>query len=94
MQRNANNWRKSRTHFIFISYLQPILLWTGTTLICRTLDPLVLTSEASQVVRQRLLNFAKSLSTVLAFANEQYRSCVAGHCENTTLGGDPRTPLP
>ncbi|KAK8968125.1 hypothetical protein KSP40_PGU008366 [Platanthera guangdongensis] len=65
MQRNANNWRKSRTHFIFISYLQLFFLWTGTTLICRMLEPLVLTSEASQVVKQRLLNFAKSLSTVL-----------------------------
>lgn len=66
--KNDNNWKKSRTHFIFTSYLQPILLWTGATLICRTLDPLVLTSEASQVVKQRLLNFAKSLSTVLVSA--------------------------
>lgn len=65
---NDNNWKKSRTHFIFTSYLQPIFLWTGATLICRALDPVVLTTEASQVVKLRLLSFVKSLSTVLAFA--------------------------
>ncbi|KAH0463962.1 hypothetical protein IEQ34_006748 [Dendrobium chrysotoxum] len=32
---NDNNWKKSRTHFVLTSYLQPILLWTGATLICR-----------------------------------------------------------
>ncbi|XP_020677054.1 mechanosensitive ion channel protein 2, chloroplastic [Dendrobium catenatum] len=66
--RNDNNWKKSRTHFVLTSYLQPILLWTGATLICRALDPIILTSEASQAVKQRLLSFVKSLSTVLAFA--------------------------
>ncbi|KAJ6808390.1 mechanosensitive ion channel protein 2, chloroplastic-like [Iris pallida] len=66
--RNDNNWKKSRTHYVFTSYLQPMLLWTGATLICRALDPVVLPSEASQVVKQRLLNFIRSLSTVLAFA--------------------------
>lgn len=34
----------------------------------RALDPVALPSEASQVVKQRLLNFVRSLSTVLAFA--------------------------
>ncbi|KAL0921759.1 hypothetical protein M5K25_008864 [Dendrobium thyrsiflorum] len=66
--RNDNNWKRSRTHFVLTSYLQPILLWTGATLICRALDPIILTSEASQAVKQRLLSFVKSLSTVLAFA--------------------------
>ncbi|KAM5561574.1 hypothetical protein ABKV19_022258 [Rosa sericea] len=34
----------------------------------QTLDPVVLPSEASQAVKQRLINFLQSLSTVLAFA--------------------------
>lgn len=67
-QRNANNWKKSRTHFIYTACFQPILLWTGSTLICNALDPIVLPTVASQTVKQRLLNFVQSLSTVLAFA--------------------------
>ncbi|WCJ24736.1 Mechanosensitive ion channel protein 3 chloroplastic [Euphorbia peplus] len=66
--KSDNNWKKSRTHYILTSYLQPLLLWTGAILICRALDPVVLQSEASQAVKQRLLNFIRSLSTVLAFA--------------------------
>lgn len=34
----------------------------------RTLDPVVLPTEASQAVKLRVLNFTRSLSTVLAFA--------------------------
>lgn len=65
---NDNNWKKSRTYNIMTLYLQPLLLWTGATLICRALDPVVLPTESSQVVKQRVLNFVRSLSTVLAFA--------------------------
>ncbi|CAK9169185.1 unnamed protein product [Ilex paraguariensis] len=68
LHKNDNSWRKSSTHYVMTSYLQPLLLWTGAFLICRALDPVVLPSEASQIVKQRLLNFVKSLSTVLAFA--------------------------
>ncbi|TYH79132.1 hypothetical protein ES332_D03G040700v1 [Gossypium tomentosum] len=68
LHRSDNSWKKSRTHYVTTSYIQPLLLWTGTILICRTLDPLVLPTEASQLVKQRLLNFVQSLSTVLAFA--------------------------
>ncbi|KAJ6815925.1 mechanosensitive ion channel protein 2, chloroplastic-like [Iris pallida] len=68
LHRNDSNWKKSRTHYLFTSYLQPLLLWTGATLICRALYPVVLPSEASQAVKQRLLNFIRSLSSVLAFA--------------------------
>ncbi|KAJ9670244.1 hypothetical protein PVL29_026657 [Vitis rotundifolia] len=67
-QKSDNSWRKSGTHYVMTSYLQPLLLWTGATLICRALDPIILPTEASQVVKQRLLNFVRSLSTVLAFA--------------------------
>ncbi|XP_047310263.1 mechanosensitive ion channel protein 2, chloroplastic-like [Impatiens glandulifera] len=67
-QKSDNNWKKSGTYYVMTSYLQPLLLWTGATLICRGLDPLVLSSEASQIVKQRLLNFIRSLSTVLALA--------------------------
>ncbi|KAK3231047.1 hypothetical protein Dsin_002928 [Dipteronia sinensis] len=63
-----NSWKKSSTHYVLTSYLQPLLLWTGATLICRALEPVVLPSEASQAVKQRLLNFFRSLSTMLAFA--------------------------
>ncbi|XP_022751129.1 mechanosensitive ion channel protein 2, chloroplastic-like isoform X1 [Durio zibethinus] len=68
LHKSDNGWKKSRTHYVTTSYIQPLLLWTGAILICRTLDPLVLPTEANQVVKQRLLNFVRSLSTVLAFA--------------------------
>ncbi|XP_065881210.1 mechanosensitive ion channel protein 2, chloroplastic-like isoform X2 [Euphorbia lathyris] len=68
LRKSDNNWKKSRTHYVLTCYLQPLLLWTGAILICRALDPVVLQTEASQAVKQRLLNFIRSLSTVLAFA--------------------------
>ncbi|KAL1825055.1 hypothetical protein DCAR_0313172 [Daucus carota subsp. sativus] len=68
LHKNDSSWKKSSANYIMTSYLQPILLWTGATLICRALDPVVLPSEASEIVKQRLLNFVRSLSTVLAFA--------------------------
>ncbi|XP_050292146.1 mechanosensitive ion channel protein 2, chloroplastic [Quercus robur] len=68
LHKNDSSWKKSRTYHVMTSYLQPLLLWTGATLICRALDPVVLPTEASQVVKQRLLIFVRSLSTVLAFA--------------------------
>ncbi|XWS29594.1 hypothetical protein CRYUN_Cryun24cG0042200 [Craigia yunnanensis] len=68
LHNSDNSWKKSRTQYVTTSYIQPLLLWTGAILLCRTLDPLVLPTEASQVVKQRLLNFVRSLSTVLAFA--------------------------
>ncbi|XP_057961733.1 mechanosensitive ion channel protein 2, chloroplastic isoform X2 [Malania oleifera] len=66
--KSDGSWKKSGTYYVMTSYLQPMLLWTGAILICRALDPVVLPSEASEVVKQRLLNFVRSLSTVLAFA--------------------------
>ncbi|KAL9359403.1 hypothetical protein Peur_047526 [Populus x canadensis] len=68
LHKSDNSWKKSSTHYVMTSYLQPLLLWTGATLICRALDPVVLQSEVSQAVKQRLLNFVRSLSTVVAFA--------------------------
>lgn len=68
LHKNDSSWKKSSANYVLTSYLQPLLLWTGATLICRVLDPLVLPSEASEIVKQRLLNFVRSLSTVLAFA--------------------------
>ncbi|XP_015935000.1 mechanosensitive ion channel protein 2, chloroplastic isoform X2 [Arachis duranensis] len=62
------SWKKSSLRYLMKSYLQPLLLWTGVMLICRDLDPLVLPSETSQAVKQRLLSFVRSLSTVLTFA--------------------------
>ncbi|KAG5007738.1 hypothetical protein JHK85_026280 [Glycine max] len=67
-QRSDSSWKRSTTYYIITSYLQPLLLWTGAILICRALEPLILPSETSQVVKERLLNFVRSLSTVLAFA--------------------------
>ncbi|CAH2047234.1 unnamed protein product [Thlaspi arvense] len=65
---NDANSHKSSTQYIVVSYLQPLLLWSGAILLCRTLDPIVLSSSASQAVKTRLLIFARSISTVLAFA--------------------------
>ncbi|XP_010523311.1 PREDICTED: mechanosensitive ion channel protein 2, chloroplastic-like [Tarenaya hassleriana] len=66
--KSDNNWKKSSTYHVMTSYIQPLLLWLGALFICRALDPVVLPTEASQVVKDRLLNFVRSLSTVLAFA--------------------------
>ncbi|XP_059307405.1 mechanosensitive ion channel protein 2, chloroplastic-like [Lycium ferocissimum] len=68
LHKSDNSWGKSGTYHVMTFYLQPLLLWTGAMLVCRALDPMVLPTEASQIVKQRLLNFVKSLSTVLAFA--------------------------
>ncbi|KAL2339997.1 hypothetical protein Fmac_007937 [Flemingia macrophylla] len=68
LQRTDSSWKKSSSQYIMTSYFQPLLLWTGAMLICRALDPLVLPSETSQAVKQRLLNFVRSLSTVISFA--------------------------
>ncbi|KAM1091572.1 hypothetical protein FF1_019039 [Malus domestica] len=68
LQKSDSSWKKSNTHYVTTSYIQPLLLWTGAILICRALDPVVLSTEASQAVKKRLLDFIRSLSTVLAFA--------------------------
>ncbi|CDY46875.1 BnaC01g27790D [Brassica napus] len=65
---NDANSQKSSTQYIVVSYLQPLLLWSGALLFCRTLDPIVLSSSASQAVKTRFLSFVRSMSTVLAFA--------------------------
>ncbi|KAI3831728.1 hypothetical protein MKX03_016526 [Papaver bracteatum] len=68
LHKSDNTWKKSSTHYVMTSYLQPLLLWFGASLVCRTLDPLVLPTVASQAVKRRLLIFVRSLSTVLAVA--------------------------
>nr|GMD58323.1 Mechanosensitive ion channel protein 2, chloroplastic [Ipomoea batatas] len=68
LQKSDSSWGKSGTYRFMTSYLQPLVLWTGAMLFCRALDPMMLPTEASQIVKQRLLNFIRSLSTVLAFA--------------------------
>ncbi|XP_058786275.1 mechanosensitive ion channel protein 3, chloroplastic-like [Vicia villosa] len=68
LQRTDSSWKKSSSRYVMTSYFQPLLLWTGAMLICRALDPIVLPSPNSQVVKQRLLNFVRSLSTVISFA--------------------------
>ncbi|KAL6864846.1 hypothetical protein ACP4OV_015997 [Aristida adscensionis] len=61
----GNNWKKSRTYFVSTSYLQPLLLWIGVTLICRGLDPVVLPSVAGHAIKTRLITFVRLLSAVL-----------------------------
>ncbi|XP_047954772.1 mechanosensitive ion channel protein 2, chloroplastic-like isoform X2 [Salvia hispanica] len=63
-----NTWKKSSTYQITTSYVRPLLLWTGAIIICRALDPVTIQTEAGQIVKQRLLNFVRSLSSVLGFA--------------------------
>jgi MscS family membrane protein len=67
-KRNDKKWDESRTYNIMASYMRPILLWIGIILICRAFDPVMLGTEASQAIKQRFVNFVRSLSTVLAFA--------------------------
>ncbi|KAL6317087.1 hypothetical protein AAG906_029839 [Vitis piasezkii] len=63
-----SSWKKSSTYYVMTYYLRPLLLWIGAMLICRALDPIILPSKESQAVKQRLLIFIRSLSTVLASA--------------------------
>lgn len=63
-----SSWKDSQMHYIFRSFVRPLLLWVGVIFVCRAFDPLVLSTEASQAIKQRFLNFVRSLSTVLAFA--------------------------
>ncbi|RHN70198.1 putative mechanosensitive ion channel MscS, LSM domain-containing protein [Medicago truncatula] len=65
---NDKSWKKSISRYIMTSYFQPLLLWTGVMLLCRGLDPLVVQSKTSPILKQRLLNFVRSFSTVLTFA--------------------------
>ncbi|KAK4263092.1 hypothetical protein QN277_028563 [Acacia crassicarpa] len=67
LQRDSN-WKKSNSNYIVTSYLRPIMLWIGAILMCRALESVVLPTETSQIVKERLLNFVRSLSTVLSFA--------------------------
>ncbi|KAL7135491.1 hypothetical protein ABFS83_11G100400 [Erythranthe nasuta] len=68
LRTSDSSWKKSSTYHVTVSYIQPLMLWTGAIFICRALDPMILPSESAQIVKQRLLNFVRSLSTVLAFA--------------------------
>lgn len=61
-----NGWENSSTNYVMTSYVQPLVLWAGISLICRKLESVDLTVASNQIVKQRLLNFVKSLSTVLA----------------------------
>ncbi|KAK4490398.1 hypothetical protein RD792_001074 [Penstemon davidsonii] len=68
LHKSDSSWKKSSTYHVTTSYIQPLLLWAGAIFVCRALDPMILPTEAGQIVKQRLLNFVRSLSTVLAFA--------------------------
>nr|XP_025886603.1 mechanosensitive ion channel protein 3, chloroplastic isoform X2 [Solanum lycopersicum] len=68
LHESDSNWKQSSWHYVTASYLKPVLLWTGAILICRAIDPLVLPTVSSQAVKQRFLNFIRSLSTVMALA--------------------------
>ncbi|EFJ28057.1 hypothetical protein SELMODRAFT_94155, partial [Selaginella moellendorffii] len=51
-----------------VAYVRPLLIWMGVISICGSIDPVVLSSGASQAIKDRSINFVRSLSTVLAFA--------------------------
>ncbi|KAL3630458.1 hypothetical protein CASFOL_023442 [Castilleja foliolosa] len=69
LHESDNSWKKSTTYHVMTSYVQPLLMWVGAIFICRALDPIILPSQSGEIVKQRLLNFIRSLSTVLAFAH-------------------------
>ncbi|PIN01163.1 hypothetical protein CDL12_26331 [Handroanthus impetiginosus] len=69
LRKSDSSWERSSTYHVTTSYVRPFLLWTGAIFICRALDPMILPSKASQIVKQRLLNFIRSFSTVVAFAH-------------------------
>ncbi|CAN0877242.1 Mechanosensitive ion channel protein 3, chloroplastic [Linum grandiflorum] len=66
--KSDDNTNLSGIYYVITTYLKPLMLWTGAILICRALDPVVLPSQASEAVKQRLLTFVQSISTVVTFA--------------------------
>ncbi|KAJ4825343.1 hypothetical protein Tsubulata_002690 [Turnera subulata] len=68
LHKNDNSWKKSNTYYLLTSYIQPLLLCAGAIFVCRALDPIVLPTEASQTVKERVLRFVKLLSIVLTSA--------------------------
>ncbi|KAH7424157.1 hypothetical protein KP509_12G093100 [Ceratopteris richardii] len=67
-QGDDTSWKDSQMYYIFRSFVRPVLLWVGVIFVCRAFDPLVLSTETSQAIKQRFLNFVRSLATVLTFA--------------------------
>ncbi|KAL3696090.1 hypothetical protein R1sor_010166 [Riccia sorocarpa] len=67
-KKENSKWSTSRTQHFTASYIRPVLLWLAVIWICRAFDPVVLPTEASHAVKERFVNFIRSLSTVLAFA--------------------------
>ncbi|CAN1332038.1 Mechanosensitive ion channel protein 2, chloroplastic, partial [Linum perenne] len=88
LQKSDDNTNLSGTYYVITTYLKPLLLWTGAILICRALDPVVLPSQASEAVKQRLLTFVQSLSTVLAFAYCLSRFVCLGLASVLKIGND------
>ncbi|KAK4430518.1 Mechanosensitive ion channel protein 2, chloroplastic [Sesamum alatum] len=69
LKKSDSSWKRSGTYHVTSSYIQPLLLWTGAIFFCKELDLMILPSEGGQIVKQRVLHFVRSLSTVLAFAH-------------------------
>ncbi|KAK4411730.1 Mechanosensitive ion channel protein 2, chloroplastic [Sesamum angolense] len=69
LKKGDSSWQRSGTYHVTSSYIQPLLLWTGAIFFCKELDLMILPSEGGQIVKQRVLNFVRSLSMVLAFAH-------------------------
>ncbi|GKB26466.1 hypothetical protein Tco_0865867, partial [Tanacetum coccineum] len=72
LQKKDNSWTRVNDNQVMTSYIQPLLLWGGVVFISRHsysqfTELVILPSAPSQVVKQRLLNFVRSLSTSLAF---------------------------
>ncbi|KAK6258792.1 hypothetical protein SCA6_013266 [Theobroma cacao] len=60
--KSDNSWKKSRTHYITTSYIQPLLLWTGAILICSMIQQLqkffMETNETTDDTRNMGFQFA------------------------------------
>jgi len=69
IHKNGSGSKKSEGgNYHVMTPLFPLLLWSGVIFICRELDPVVLPSEGIQVIKQRVLSFIISLSTLLTLA--------------------------
>jgi hypothetical protein len=62
------NWLAHATQYLFFFIFFLFIFIFVHAMSYRGLDPVVLPSAASQAVKMRLINFVRSLSTVLAFA--------------------------
>ncbi|KAL8151932.1 hypothetical protein V2J09_021740 [Rumex salicifolius] len=70
LHKDDNSWKRCTTRRILISYIQPLLLWAATMLVCRTLEPVVMPTKASRLVKERFITAVQQANKVFVETTE------------------------